>query len=400
MADFAAMLDSQLKKGKRSGFNPGERVKARVVSVGKGYAVLDVGATAEGLLPLETATDSSGNVLVAAGDTVDVAFTGMDRGACLFAPAKQAVASAADRGLSEAMASGLSVEGKVEKEVKGGYEVTVAGRRAFCPYSQIDRFRREGAVYTGLKFNFLVTEYGVDEQGENLVVSRRALQEREAREERDRLAATLQAGQTVNGKVTRIADFGLFVDLGGMEGLVPLRELSRISGVKPEDVAKPGDTVTVRVLSTDWDRNRISLSIKDCTPDPWDEAVARFAAGTETSGKVVRIMPFGAFVSLMPGVDGMIPVGKLGAGRHLSSPAEILSLNQTVDVRVESVDAERCRIGLRLVTEPAGGKKKAQEAAPEEEAVDVEAWLREHADDGRSSGFGSLAGAFDGLALK
>ena len=400
MADFAAMLDSQLKSY-RSGFNPGDRVTARVRSVGRGYAVLDVNAKNEGLLPLETVTDGHGNVTVAAGDEMEVAFTGMDRDAFMFAPAAKAVAAAPDSAISDAMSGGLPVEGRVEKEVKGGYEVAVGGRRAFCPYSQIDLHRREGAVYTGLKLNFLVTEYSTDDRGETIVLSRRALLEREAAENRSRLMSSIEEGQTLNGKVTRLADFGIFVDVGGMEGLVPLRELSRITGLKPEEVAKPGDTVTVRVLSTDWDRNRISLSIKACQPDPWDDAVARFPAGTEFTGRVRRIMPFGAFVGIVPGVDGLIPVGRLGAGRHLATPAEVLSEGQEIAVRVDAVDNERRRISLRPVAEPESKKAAAEKAAgeKEEEAVDVEEWLAKNSASPASAGLGSLAGAFDGLKL-
>lgn len=402
MADFAAMLDSQFKSY-RKGFNPGDRVQARVRSVGKGYAVLDVNAKNEGLIPLETVTDAHGNVTVSAGDTIEVAFTGMDGDAFMFAPAAKAAEIAPDAGLSEALARGLPVEGKIEKEIKGGYEVTVAGKRAFCPFSQIDMYRREGASYAGLKQTFLITEYSADERGENLVVSRRALLEREARERKESLKGKLEQGQTVNGKVTRLADFGIFVDLGGIEGLVPLRELSRISDVRPEDVAKPGDAVTVRILSTDWERDRVSLSIRECQPDPWDEAVARFPAGTEFTGKVRRIMPFGAFVGIVPGVDGMIPVGWLGSGRRLSSPREVLNLNQEIAVRVEAVDMERRRISLRPVSEAQSKAKAnaaaAQEEAAADEAADVEDWIAKNRE--RSSGgLGSLAGAFDALKLK
>ena len=400
MAGFAAMLDSQFKTY-RKGFNPGDCVKAKVRSVGRGYAVLDVNAKNEGLLPLETVTDEHGNVELSAGDTIEVAFVRMDGGALIFAPAAKSVPAAPDAALSDAFARALPVEGRVGKEVKGGWEVDVSGKRGFCPYSQMDVRRRDDASRTGETLLFLVTEYSTDDRGENIVLSRRALLEREAAEKRAALMESIEEGQTVNGTVTRLADFGLFVDIGGMEGLVPLRELSRITGVKPGEVAKPGDTVTVRVLSTDWERNRISLSIKECQPDPWDDAVARFPAGTEFTGKVRRIMPFGAFVGIVPGVDGLVPVGRLGSGRHLASPAEVLSVGQEIAVRVEGIDQERRRISLRPVQEPGkAGSKTAEPAAEEqEERVNVNEWIADNRAASKSA-LGSLAAAFDSLKLK
>ena len=163
---------------------------------------------------------------------------------------------------------GDPVEGKVEKEVKGGYEVTVKGQRAFCPFSQIDRYRRPGAVYVGETFLFQVQEYGADDRGVNLIVSRRAELELEQQALKDDLRNTLEAGQTINGQVTKVLDFGAFVDIGGMEGLVPVREISWDKVMSPANYVKPGDYVTVKVLSVDWERDRVSLSIRECQAKP------------------------------------------------------------------------------------------------------------------------------------
>ena len=164
--------------------------------------------------------------------------------------------------------AGDPVEGKVEKEVKGGYEVTVMGQRAFCPFSQIDRIRRPGAVYVGETFLFQVQEYGADDMGENLIVSRRAELELEQQALKEDLKETLTVGKTVNGTVVKVMEFGAFVDLGGMEGLVPVREISWDKVVNPKDFVKEGDYVTVKVLSVDWERDRVSLSIRECQAKP------------------------------------------------------------------------------------------------------------------------------------
>lgn len=173
-----------------------------------------------------------------------------------------------DSSIQAAFDAGEPVEGKVEKEVKGGYEVTVRGQRAFCPFSQIDRYRKPGAVYVGETFLFQVQEYGADDRGVNLIVSRRAELELEQQALKDELRNMLEEGQTLNGQVTKVLDFGAFVDLGGMEGLVPVREISWDKVISPINYVKPGDYVTVKVLSVDWERDRISLSIRECQAKP------------------------------------------------------------------------------------------------------------------------------------
>ena len=173
-----------------------------------------------------------------------------------------------DASLQAAFEAGDPVEGKVEKEVKGGYEVTVKGQRAFCPFSQIDRYRRAGAEYVGETFLFQIQKYGADERGVNLVVSRRAELEMEQQALKDDLRATLEEGQTLNGQVTKVLDFGAFVDIGGMEGLVPVREISWDKVTNPANYVKAGDYVTVKVLSVDWERDRVSLSIRECQAKP------------------------------------------------------------------------------------------------------------------------------------
>jgi len=180
----------------------------------------------------------------------------------------EAKKSPLDETIQSAFESGDPVEGKVEKEVKGGYEVTVKGQRAFCPFSQIDRYRRPGAVYVGETFLFQVQEYGADDRGVNLIVSRRAELELEQQALKDELRSTLEEGQTLNGQVTRVMEFGAFVDLGGMEGLVPVREISWDKVTNPANYVKPGDYVTVKVLSVDWERDRVSLSIRECQAKP------------------------------------------------------------------------------------------------------------------------------------
>lgn len=395
MQDFAALLDSQFASYRKS-FKQGERVKAKILRIGAEYVFLDVGARNEGLLPVECVRGEDGKIAVASGGDIDVVYTGQDRDVPMFAvPGVRAGDALRDNSIADAFNSGLPVEGTVEKEIKGGYQVLVSGRRGFCPYSQIDRIRCDASEYIGKKFSFAVQEYSHDDMGENLIVSRRAIFDREDAEKREQLKDTLVEGMTINGTVTRLVDFGLFVDIGGIEGLVPLRELSRAMNVKPADVAKEGDIVTVKILSLDWDAGRVSLSIKECSPDPWDEAFSRFPQGTEFTGKVSKIKPFGVFVTIVPGVDGLIPVSKLANGRANVNPASMVKVGESLRVKVDAVDAAQRRFSLRPVV--AGANAAEPEEDSENEQRTVEEWLEKSKAAQKS--FGNLSSAFDGLGL-
>ena len=200
-------------------------------------------------------------------------------------PAKPVVEVASDdnAALKAAYEAGEAVSGLVEKEVKGGYEVTVAGQRAFCPFSQIDRFKKEPSEYLGRKFDFVVTEYAKDDRGLSVVVSRRALLEVQAEAQREAVLNELHEGETLNGIVTRVFDFGAFVDLGGVDGLIPVREIAWERVEDPNAILKSGDAVTVKVLHIDREAGKIALSRKECLPrvfhrSPEEEASAKSAA--------------------------------------------------------------------------------------------------------------------------
>jgi len=178
---------------------------------------------------------------------------------------------ALDPSIRQAYEQNLPIDGTVEKEVKGGYEVTVCGQRAFCPYSQIDRWRKPDGgenPYVGHSFTFRVSEYGSDDRGVNLIVSRRAQLEAELADAKAYLRDTLEEGQTLNGTVVKVQNFGAFVELGGLQGLVPVREISWDKVVDPGKFVKEGDLVTVKVIGLDWERDRISLSIRQCHAKP------------------------------------------------------------------------------------------------------------------------------------
>ncbi len=412
MADFEALLNAQFESF-RKGFDPGERVRARIAAITPTNVILDVNAKKEGILPLTSL--EKGAEGLKAGDSIDVVFVGLVDGALVFATGAADATGGADRSVLQAFEAKLPIDGKVQSEVNGGYEVMVGKTRGFCPFSQIALHREEGASYIGKTFAFLVEEYDPEEK--NLIVSRRALLERQAAERREALKATLVEGETRTGKVTRIADFGFFVDLGGAEGLVPLRALSWDRGVTPADIAKPGDEVEVLVRTIDWEANRISLSLRALQANPMDAFIAAAQVGAQMTGKITRIEQFGAFVQLEPGVEGLLPTGAIARGRRIGHPSQLVSVGQSVEVRIDSIEPDRKRISLRLVptaeeiaaaekerAEREARRRKAMgvsaEEAEAEEPFDLGAALDDfRKEQGDGGSFGSLGDAFSGIGI-
>jgi small subunit ribosomal protein S1 len=217
------------------------------------------------------------------------------------------------------------------------------------------------AEYIGKKFVFRVTKYS--EHGKNIVVSRRVLLEEERDQLKEKLQETLAVGQSVSGTITSVRDFGAFVDIGGIEGLIPASEIAwgRIEDIG-ERVAV-GQEVTVTVLKLDWDNDRYSFSLKDSQPDPWQNATALFAEGSSQAGTVVRLTEFGAFVSLAPGIDGLLHISRLGAGRRIGHPREVVKEGEVLEVKIDSIDLEKKRISLSL-PRAAGDVKPARAGGP------------------------------------
>jgi small subunit ribosomal protein S1 len=283
------------------------------------------------------------------GDVLDVYFVGMKEGAALLTPSLSGSSAAVDQSIRQAFESKMSLEGLVEKECNGGYEVTVAGQRAFCPYSQIDlnRSRDNAATYIGQRMTFLVSEY--EPEDHTLVVSHREVLERERASKREGLRAELKEGDVRAGVVTNIMPFGVFVDIGGVEGLIPLKELSWDRSKKPEDLVTVGQSVTVSIVALDWEANRFTLSLRSSQTDPWTEFAEEYGVGQYLTVTVTKLMPFGAFALIQPGVEGLIPISKLGGGRRILHPREAVSEGDKLDVQIESIDPAQRRVSLKPV---------------------------------------------------
>ncbi len=374
---FADLLEQSMRE--QSGMlQSGQKVTARILKISSECLFIDTGHKGEGVIDLKEFVDQDGTVTVQEGDEITAYFLSSSRGEMRFTTRVGGSGSGTAR-LEQAWQAGVPVEGQVEKEIKGGYEVKLAGSvRAFCPFSQMSLRRVDNPEsFVGNRLSFRITDFS--EKGRNIVVSRRVLLEEEQQQLKARTLAGLSEGMRIGGTVTSLRDFGAFVDLGGLEGLIPLSELgwSRVKDVR--DVLAVGQQVQVVVKTIDREKDKISLSLKDTLADPWEQVAERYPEGSFHSGSVARLAPFGAFITLADGVDGLIHISRLGAGKRINHPREALQEGDSVEVKVESFDKANRRISLAL----AG----AARAADEEEASLAE--LRLQAGDG-SKGLGTL----------
>ena len=363
---------------------PGQKIKAVVVDVSQDSIFLDVGGKSEGFVDRKELEDETGDVTVETGDTLEVYFLSSARNEMLFTT-KIGGGSTSLAHLEEAYRNGIPLEGFIKKEIKGGFEVTVAGKiRTFCPYSQMDIRRITDAEdYVGEHMLFRITEY--KENGRNIILSRRIILEEEREEKRELLKETLQEGMTVQGVITSIQKFGAFVDIDGIEGLIPISEIgwSRIEDI--QEILTEEQKVEVVILKLDWENDRYSFSLKQALPDPWESISQKLPVGSSHSGTVVRLTKFGAFVNLAEGIDGLIHISKLGGGRRINHPKEVLDEGQTVEVKIEDIDAEQKRLSLALV-----GEMTAEESDSASEKEDIKEFQAKHRESATSSPMSTL----------
>lgn len=328
----------------RHQLQPGDRIQATIASISGDNIFLDAGGKSEGILSAAEMRNADGIIDLKEGDKIVVYFLAVRKGEMIFTTSLGS-GHASIKELEEAYASSIPVDGKVIKEVKGGFEIKVAGQRCFCPYSQMDIRRIENAdQYIDKTLSFKIIEYG--SKGKNIILSARAVLEAKRAEERDILKQTLEENMQIQGTVSSIRDFGAFVDLGGVDGLIPVSELAWGQVNNVSDILEPGQRVEVIIKKLDWDSDRISLSLKETTENPWSKVNEKFQEGTIHQGTISRLAEFGAFITLEPGVDGLLHISKLGAGRKIHHPREVLEIGQTIAVRIASVDMEKKRISL------------------------------------------------------
>ena len=343
--DFAAMFEASIK-AKR--FKEGQTLEGTIVAIGPEVAFVDVGGKGEATIEIDELKDADGDLEVAVGDRIQAMVVSTVGGLQL--SRKLARGAATDRQLEDAFRAGLPVEGKVEKAVKGGYEVRIARQRAFCPFSQIDIQRTDPSVHEGKVYAFRIIEY--KEGGKNLVVSRRALLEEEQRASAAEVRRSIVVGAVMTGRVASVLGFGAFVDLGGgVQGLLHVSEMGWSRVADPSELLKPGDEITVKVLRVDDGTQKISLGLKQLMADPWARVPETYQIGDVRTGRVTRIAEFGAFVELEPGVEALAHVSTFAPTGRSEGWSSQVAPEMTAAFEILTIDLEKKRIGVALVPE-------------------------------------------------
>jgi small subunit ribosomal protein S1 len=374
--DFASLLQEYEQQNpdqsKRRVYRVGDAVKAPVVSISREAVFVELGAKADGMLDVTEFLAEDGSVTVAVGDVIEARVVDTKGGAVVLRKTLGRGPDARNE-LEQAFAAGVPVEGVVTGVNKGGVEVQVAGVRAFCPISQLDNHRVEDAAgWVGQRLTFRITKCEPGRGRDlNLVLSRRVLLEEEAEKRAQETRAHLAVGAVVTGRVAAVKDYGAFVDLGGLEGMLHVSEFGFGRVERASDALAVGQEVTVQILKIEKSDDprrpeRISLSLKALARDPWDDVSARLRARSRHTGRVVRVEQYGAFVELAEGIEGLLHISELDGGKKaLRHAREAVKVGQEISVTVNNLDKEQRRISLALAREDEEGAAAADlPAAP------------------------------------
>ena len=340
---FAELFEQSLKSTKIA---PGGLIVGEIMRIENNHVVVDVGLKSEGVIPLEQFKDTQGELTIKVGDRIDVVLEYMENGhgETQLSREKAQRARAWDE-LDKAFEAQSIVKGVITEKVKGGFTVLVDSVRAFLPGSLVDvRPVRDSTYLEGKELEFKVIK--LDRKRNNVVVSRRAVVETEISAERDSLLSNLQEGQIIKGVVKNLTDYGAFVDLGGVDGLLHITDIAWKRVKHPSEVLKIGDEIEAKVLRFDRERNRVSLGLKQLGDDPWVDLARRYPEGARLFGKVTNLTDYGAFVEIEAGVEGLVHVSEMDWTNKNIHPTKVMQLGDEVEVMVLDIDTERRRISL------------------------------------------------------
>ena len=344
--DFAAMFAASVQSKR---FENGQQIEGTIVAIGPEVAFVSVGAKGEATIELTELRDDDGALEVAVGDRIQATVVATSGGLKLSRKLQRGAAT--KRQLEDAFRAGLPVEGKVDEQVKGGYTVSIAKQRAFCPLSQMDTIRdMDPASHLGRVFTFKIIEYRDD--GHKFVVSRRTLLEEEQRARAADVRKSIAVGAILTGRVVSVRDFGAFVDIGGgVQGLLHVSEMgwSRVTDTK--QVVSPGQELAVKVLRVDDANGQIALGIKQLMADPWSKVPATYEVGQVRDGRITRVAEFGAFVELEPGIEALAHVSTFPPTGRSGGWAKAISVGTTGAFEILSIDLDKKRIGVAMVDE-------------------------------------------------
>jgi len=342
---FQDMLERSLQS--QSYFSIGERITAPVVSITTENIFVNLGGKKEGFIKAVEFIDENNQLTIQIGDEVEAFFDGVEDGLMRFTTLINGISSGTLNYLQNIAKTGDAIEGKIERQNKGGFEVIIKGLRAFCPISQIDlKPVKDKSIFEGKTFSFKIVDF--KENGKNIIVSRRALLEEEKRAKIEALRSKITEGAVIECPVKSVNNFGLLVDLGDIVGLIPSSEISWGRNQDLSSLFTEGQLVKAVVLKVDFDAEKITLSIKSLYEDPWIKIEEKYPVGSKVSGNISKIMPFGAFMNLEDCIEGLIHISNLGVGRRIKHPEEVLSKGQFVEAYVLSIDKDHKKLSLTL----------------------------------------------------
>jgi len=347
--NFADLFESY-SKGMNDDVRIGDKIKGQIISIGKDCVFVDTGIKIDGVVDIDELLDENQEELpYKEGDFLElyvVAYNGSE--------IRLSKAMSGDGGINvimDAHENSVPVEGKVKAECKGGFNVDIMQKRAFCPISQMDtRYVEDPKQYVGNTYLFLITE--LEEDGRNIIVSRRQLLENEQKKARDQFFKEIKTGEEFDGRITKLMPFGAFIELiPGIEGMVHISEMSWSRIEQPEELMQTGDTVRVKVIKieddTDSGKRKIALSMKQIEANPWDSVQEKFGIGDKLRGKVTRCMKFGAFVEIAPGIEGLVHISEMSHKRVVHAE-DVAEPGSTVDVMVKEINLQDRRISLSM----------------------------------------------------
>ena len=345
MESFAALFEESLT---RQEMRSGEVITAEVIAVDDDFVVVNAGLKSESVIPAEEFRNDSGEMEVAVGDFVKVAIESLEDGyGATKLSREKAKRLAAWLDLEEAMTEGRIVKGFINGRVKGGLTVLINGIRAFLPGSLVDlRPVKDTTPFENKEWDFKVIK--LDRKRNNVVMSRRAVLETNSGGDREALIGSLTEGSVVKGIVKNITDYGAFVDLGGIDGLLHITDLAWRRVKHPSEVLTVGDEIEAKILKYDTEKNRVSLGIKQMGDDPWVALARRYPASTRLFGKVTNLTDYGAFVEIEPGIEGLVHVSEMDWTNKNVHPAKVVQLGDEVEVMILEIDEERRRLSLGM----------------------------------------------------
>ncbi|MDP2645280.1 MAG: 30S ribosomal protein S1 [Desulfobacterales bacterium] len=346
---FADLFESY-SSGMKDDLQVGDKIHAKIISIGKDAVFVDTGSKVDGIVERAELLDDQGNLPFLEGESIELYVISAGEHEMRLSRAISGIGGL--ELLRDAFANAIPVQGKITQTCKGGVQVDLAGSRAFCPVSQIDvAYVQTPEDYVGQTCEFLITQF--EQNGKNIVVSRRKLLSLAMEKEKEAFMAKLKPGDILNGRVTSVKPYGVFVELiPGVEGMVHISELSWSRVENPATVVRTRDAVSVKVMAiADGDQEnqkKIALSMKQVGADPWDSLAEKFHAGDKVSGKITRCLNFGAFVEIAPGIEGLVHISEMSYLKRIARPEDVVSPGDTVSVLIKELHAGERRISLSL----------------------------------------------------